>query len=141
MTALDISSCSQDRIYSTSSFIIHPISRPRQRGFVVIWIMSQRILIHLRELSEAETRRLDNVVVVRSPPNARDEASDLRSPLTPRHHVDPEFGFKSSGDTTQMNVDLPVRGVIRWNNDPGRDEADVQLSRYCFEDRTCAPCP
>lgn len=80
-------------------------------GFVVIWIMSQRILIHLRELSEAETRRLDNVVVVRSPPNARDEASDLRSPLTPRHHVDPEFGFKSSGDvrTNDMELDICAR--------------------------------
>lgn len=82
-------------------------------GFAVIWIMSQRILIHLRELSEAETRRLDNVVAARSPPNARGEASGLRSPLTPRYHIDPEFGFKSSNDMRTNDMELDVCARIR----------------------------
>ncbi|KAG0693751.1 hypothetical protein DFH29DRAFT_376601 [Suillus ampliporus] len=81
-------------------------------GFAVTWIMSQRILIHLRELSEAETLRLDNVVVVRSAQNARDVASTLRSPLDSKSHINnyPDFPLASSGivHTDDMELDICV---------------------------------
>ncbi|KAG1811709.1 uncharacterized protein BJ212DRAFT_485364 [Suillus subaureus] len=85
-------------------------------GFAVIWIMSQRILIHLRELSEAENRRLDNIVAARSPQNARDVVSfdgvrtdDMEldictcvKPLVTLDHTD-ECGVSSSWDNPMEN--------------------------------------
>lgn len=82
-------------------------------GFAVIWIMSQRILIHLRELSEAETRRFDNVVAARSPQNARDIVSAIRSPLTPKSHIDPEFGLKSSNDVCTDDMELDICACVQ----------------------------
>ncbi|KAG2750414.1 hypothetical protein P692DRAFT_201853835 [Suillus brevipes Sb2] len=82
-------------------------------GFAVIWIMSQRILIHLRELSEAETRRLDNVIAARSPPNARDVLPTIRSPLTAKSHADPEFGLKSSNDVHTDDMELDICACLK----------------------------
>lgn len=82
-------------------------------GFAVIWIMSQRILIHLRELSEAETRRLDNVIAARSPPNARDVLPTIRSPLTAKSHTDPEFGLKSSNDVHTDDMELDICACVK----------------------------
>lgn len=82
-------------------------------GFAVIWIMSQRILIHLRELSEAETRRLDNVIAARSPPNARDVLPTIRSPLTAKSHADPEFGLKSSNDVHTDDMELDICACVK----------------------------
>ncbi|KAG1767318.1 hypothetical protein EV702DRAFT_1203796 [Suillus placidus] len=81
-------------------------------GFAVIWIMSQRILIHLRELSEAETRRLDHVVAVRSPQNARDMMPAIRSPLTPKSHIDPEFELKSFNDVPTDDMELDICACV-----------------------------
>ncbi|KAG1793509.1 uncharacterized protein HD556DRAFT_510119 [Suillus plorans] len=74
-------------------------------GFAVIWIMSQRILIHLRELSETETRRLENIAAIRSPQNARHAASAIRSPLTAKSHTDPESGLNDA-HTDDMELDI-----------------------------------
>lgn len=74
-------------------------------GFAVIWIMSQRILIHLRELTETETRRLENIAAMRSPQNARDAASAIRSPLTAKSHTDPESGLNDA-HTDDMELDI-----------------------------------
>ncbi|KAG1902356.1 uncharacterized protein F5891DRAFT_1023661 [Suillus fuscotomentosus] len=74
-------------------------------GFAVIWIMSQRILIHLRELSETETRRSENIAAMRSPQNARDAASAIRSPLTAKSHTDPESGLNDA-HTDDMELDI-----------------------------------
>lgn len=82
-------------------------------GFAVTWIMSQRILIHLRELSEAETRRLDNVIAARSPPNARDVLPTIRSPLTAKSHTDPEFGLKSSNDVHTDDMELDICACVK----------------------------
>ncbi|KAG1847606.1 hypothetical protein F4604DRAFT_161898 [Suillus subluteus] len=80
-------------------------------GFAVIWIMSQRILIHLRELTEAETRRLDNVVAARYPQNARD-VSAIRSPLTPKSHIDPEFGLRSFNGARTGDIELDICACV-----------------------------
>ncbi|KAG2151248.1 uncharacterized protein EDB93DRAFT_1336732 [Suillus bovinus] len=111
-------------------------------GFVVTWIMCQRILIHLRELSEAETRRLDNAAAARSPQHARDVVSAIRSPLTAKSHGhdDGESGLNEHTNDmeldictcvkpwrrwiTRMSVDFLVRGVFRWEDDTG---CDVQV--------------
>ncbi|KAG1759167.1 hypothetical protein EDD22DRAFT_995702 [Suillus occidentalis] len=82
-------------------------------GFAVIWIMSQRILIHLRELSEAEARRLDNVIAARSPPNARDVLPTIRSPLTAKSHANPEFGLKSSKDVHTDDMELDICACVK----------------------------
>ncbi|KAG1737429.1 hypothetical protein EDB19DRAFT_1986525 [Suillus lakei] len=81
-------------------------------GFAVIWIMSQRILIHLRELSEAETRRLDNTVAARSPQNARDVVPAHCSPLPSKSHIDPEFGLKTSNDVHTDNMELDICACV-----------------------------
>lgn len=82
-------------------------------GFAVIWIMSQRILIHLRELSEAENRRLDNIVAARSPQNARDVVSAIRSPLSPKNHIDPEFGLRSFDGVRTDDMELDICTCVK----------------------------
>lgn len=82
-------------------------------GFVVIWIMSQRILIHLRELSEAETRRLDHLAAVRSPQNARDMVPAIRSPLTAKSHIDPEYGLESFNDVHTDDMELEICACVK----------------------------
>lgn len=82
-------------------------------GFAVIWIMSQRILIHLRELSEAETRRLDNVIAARSPQNARDVLPTIRSPLTAKSHTDPECGLESCDGVHTDDMELDICACVK----------------------------
>jgi hypothetical protein len=67
----------------------------------------------LTELSEAETRRFDNVVAARSPQNARDIVSAIRSPLTPKSHIDPEFGLKSSNDVCTDDMELDICACVQ----------------------------
>ncbi|KAG2046837.1 hypothetical protein BDR06DRAFT_1014387 [Suillus hirtellus] len=117
-------------LYHTSD--IQTQSAGASIGFAVIWIMSQRILIHLRgvhrstisllsltdsqshsfhrssaptELSETETRRSENIAAMRSPQNARDAASAIRSPLTAKSHTDPESGLNDA-HTDDMELDI-----------------------------------
>lgn len=82
-------------------------------GFAVIWIMSQRILIHLRELSESESRRVENVVAARYPQNARDVVSAIHSPLTPKSHIDPEFGLRSFSGARTDDMELDICGCVK----------------------------
>ncbi|KIM89543.1 hypothetical protein PILCRDRAFT_1897 [Piloderma croceum F 1598] len=49
-------------------------------GFAMIWIMSQRILIHLRELA-ADSNKPDSVVLARNPQSSKDIGKTIRSPI------------------------------------------------------------
>ncbi|KAG0699968.1 hypothetical protein DFH29DRAFT_654488 [Suillus ampliporus] len=60
-------------------------------AYAVTWIMSQRILINIREMSEPDARRSENVVVAR--PNARKMMTGLRSQFDSKSH---SRGSKSS---------------------------------------------
>ncbi|KAG1815254.1 uncharacterized protein BJ212DRAFT_1300399 [Suillus subaureus] len=103
-------------LYHTSNIQTQDCSQGTTRasiGFAVIWIMSQRILIHLRELSEAENRRLDNIVAARSPQNARDVVSAIRSPLSPKNHIDPEFGLRSFDGVRTDDMELDICTCVK----------------------------
>ncbi|KAG2139323.1 hypothetical protein DEU56DRAFT_326765 [Suillus clintonianus] len=80
-------------------------------GFAVIWIMSQRILIHLRELSEAETRRVDNVVAARSPQIARDVVPALRPPPDSKSY-DPECALASFSNMQTDDMELDICACV-----------------------------
>ncbi|KAG1859613.1 hypothetical protein DFJ58DRAFT_726319 [Suillus subalutaceus] len=68
-------------------------------------------MITYTELSEAETRRLDNVVAARYPQNARD-VSAIRSPLTPKSHIDPEFGLRSFNGARTGDIELDICAYV-----------------------------
>jgi len=57
-------------------------------GYAVTWIMSQRILIHRREMSTPESRPLDNVVLARPVHSSRNMTSPLRSQFDSKGHMD-----------------------------------------------------
>ncbi|KAG2338007.1 hypothetical protein BDR05DRAFT_1004545 [Suillus weaverae] len=65
------------------------------------------------ELSEAETRRLDHLAAVRSPQNARDMVPAIRSPLTPKSHIDPEYGLESFNDVHTDDMELEICACVK----------------------------
>ncbi|OAX38023.1 hypothetical protein K503DRAFT_783200 [Rhizopogon vinicolor AM-OR11-026] len=93
-------------LYHTSD--IETQSTGVSMGFAVTWIMSQRILIHLRELSELETRRVDNAVVPRPAQTGRDGLSPVQSRFDSKTPIDPEFAPPTSHDhahTSDLELD------------------------------------
>ncbi|KAG2116834.1 hypothetical protein DEU56DRAFT_162764 [Suillus clintonianus] len=85
-------------------------------GYAVTWIMSQRILINIRE---PNTQRLENVIVARNTNSAQKKVmSGLRSQFESKSHskgsktpIDAEFGPASphSGHADDMELGVRVR--------------------------------
>ncbi|KAG2153922.1 hypothetical protein DEU56DRAFT_429060 [Suillus clintonianus] len=83
-------------------------------GYAVTWIMSQRILINIREPS---TQRLENVIVARSTLSAQKKAmSGLRTQFESKSHsksskgpIDAEFGPTSPHSGHSNDMELGVR--------------------------------
>ncbi|KAG2134681.1 hypothetical protein BD769DRAFT_1443115 [Suillus cothurnatus] len=86
-------------------------------GYAVTWIMSQRILIHVRE---SDTQRLENVIVARPTLTAQKKVmSGLRSQFESKSHskgsdsarspINGEFRPKSPGKSNDMELDICVR--------------------------------
>ncbi|KAF8122685.1 hypothetical protein EV363DRAFT_1359471 [Boletus edulis] len=77
-------------------------------GYAVTWIMSQRILLHLRELSEpAELARFDNIILTRPMHHGRSVVSALRSQGEIKTAMDMEYG-----PTPPHDLELDVRVVV-----------------------------
>lgn len=91
-------------------------------GYAVTWIMSQQILVHVREMSEPDPRRLENVVIARpiTHSSARKNAmSGLRSQFESKGHsknskspIGPEFPPTSSRNGHPEDVELDVRVCV-----------------------------
>ncbi|KAG1838059.1 hypothetical protein C8R48DRAFT_743007 [Suillus tomentosus] len=91
-------------------------------GYAVTWIMSQQILIHVREMSEPDPRRLENVVIARpiTHSSARKNAiSGLRSQFESKGHsknskspISPEFPPTPSRNGHPEDVELDVRVCV-----------------------------
>lgn len=90
-------------------------------GYAVTWIMSQRILINIREMSEPDPRRLENVVVAR-PTNSsgrKNVVSGLRSHFESKSHsknskspIDPVFPPTSPRNGHPDDVELDIRVCV-----------------------------
>ncbi|KAG1737425.1 hypothetical protein EDB19DRAFT_1829528 [Suillus lakei] len=79
-------------------------------GYAVTWIMSQRILIHLRAQEEMhEAPRIKSVVLTRPARSARDVMSGFRSQPDPKGDVD----FATSPRNAHANdVELDIRACV-----------------------------
>ncbi|KAG2340467.1 hypothetical protein BDR05DRAFT_537188 [Suillus weaverae] len=83
-------------------------------GYAVTWIMSQRILINIRE---PDAQRLENVIVARPTLTPQKKVmSGLRSQFeskgnskSSRSPIDAEFGPKSPHNSNDMELDIRVR--------------------------------
>ncbi|OAX38027.1 hypothetical protein K503DRAFT_718849 [Rhizopogon vinicolor AM-OR11-026] len=76
-------------------------------GYAVTWIMSQRILIHLREMKES--RRLENVVLARP---ARNALSGLHSHFRSKSPIDAEFAHTTPRNLNPNDVEMDIRVCV-----------------------------
>jgi len=76
-------------------------------GYAVTWIMSQRILLHLRELSEPADARFENIILTRPAQHGRSVISALRSQGEMKTAIDMEYG-----PTPPRDMELDVRVVV-----------------------------
>ncbi|KAG1815253.1 uncharacterized protein BJ212DRAFT_267589 [Suillus subaureus] len=87
-------------------------------GYAVTWIMSQRILINIREMSEPDPRRLETVVVARPTHSSarKNVVSGLRSQFESKSHskspIDPESPPTSSRNGHPDDVELDIRVCV-----------------------------
>ncbi|KAG2106091.1 hypothetical protein BD769DRAFT_1503685 [Suillus cothurnatus] len=90
-------------------------------GYAVTWIMSQRILINIREMSESDSRRLETVVVARPTNNSarKNAMSGLRSHFESKSHsknskspIEPEFPPTSTRNGHPEDVELDIRVCV-----------------------------
>ncbi|KAG1767319.1 hypothetical protein EV702DRAFT_1147403 [Suillus placidus] len=87
-------------------------------GYAVTWIMSQQILINIREMSEPDPRRFETVIVARPTHSSalKNVVSGLRSQFESKSHsknsknTDPEFPPTSphNGHPDDVELDLHV---------------------------------
>ncbi|KAG1873673.1 hypothetical protein DFJ58DRAFT_367522 [Suillus subalutaceus] len=103
-------------------------------GYAVTWIMTQRILIHVRENTRPEAQRLENVIVARPPLTAQKRVmSGLRSQFESKSHSKGSKSSKSAGgaefrptsplNPNDMELDVHVR-VERSVMVDYKDESD-----------------
>ncbi|KAG2141676.1 hypothetical protein BD769DRAFT_1427899 [Suillus cothurnatus] len=92
-------------------------------GFAVTWIMTQRILIHVRENARPDAQRLEDVIVARPTLSAQKRVmSGLRSQFESKSHSkgskgskgsksagDAEFRPASRNNSNDMELDVHVR--------------------------------
>ncbi|OJA11115.1 hypothetical protein AZE42_10194, partial [Rhizopogon vesiculosus] len=83
-------------------------------GYAVTWIMSQRILIHRRELAAPESRPLDNVVLARPAhsTSTRNVMSTLRSQLDSKSRMDADVAPISPRNTHNNDVELDIHVCV-----------------------------
>ncbi|OAX34227.1 hypothetical protein K503DRAFT_461662 [Rhizopogon vinicolor AM-OR11-026] len=83
-------------------------------GYAVTWIMSQRILIHRRELAAPESRPLDNVVLARPAhsTSTRNVMSTLRSQFDSKSRIDADVAPISPRNTHNNNVELGIHVCV-----------------------------
>ncbi|KAG1886516.1 hypothetical protein F4604DRAFT_1722102 [Suillus subluteus] len=104
-------------LYHTTDFQTQ--SAGASMGYAVTWIMSQRILLHIREMTELDSQRLENVVIARPTLTARAKmTSGFRSQFesksqskNSKNSRDAEFAPTSprSGNTNTMELGIRVR--------------------------------
>lgn len=82
-------------------------------GYAVTWIMSQRILIHVQEMTDSDTQHSERVIIARPTLSARKKVlSGLRS----------QFESKSQSKKTSKDAELaPTSPRNRNANDMGLD--------------------
>ncbi|KAG1785751.1 uncharacterized protein HD556DRAFT_95771 [Suillus plorans] len=86
-------------------------------GYAVTWIMSQRILIHVQEMTESDPQHSERVIIARPTLSARKKVlSGLRSQFESKSQSkktskDAEFAPTSprNGNTNDMELDIRVR--------------------------------
>ncbi|KAG1868166.1 hypothetical protein C8R48DRAFT_761128 [Suillus tomentosus] len=87
-------------------------------GYAVTWIMTQRILINVRENIKPDPQHLENVIVARPTHGAQKKMSGLRSQFEPKSHSkgstsksagDAEFRPPSHCTSNDMELDIHVR--------------------------------
>ncbi|KIJ07042.1 hypothetical protein PAXINDRAFT_158551 [Paxillus involutus ATCC 200175] len=79
-------------------------------GYAVTWIMSQRILIHLREMTPESEGHFDNVVITRQLHPGRDVATAIRSQFeSQKATVDADLGSDSPAARSTDDMELDVR--------------------------------
>ncbi|KAJ8595615.1 hypothetical protein M405DRAFT_330883 [Rhizopogon salebrosus TDB-379] len=83
-----------------------PATQVSSLGYAVTWIMSQQILIQLREIAGAENQRLENVVLARP---SRNTVSALRSQFNSKSPIDAEFSPTGPHNVHPNDMDLDVR--------------------------------
>lgn len=91
-------------------------------GYAVTWIMSQRILINIQDMSEPDPRRFESVVVARPTlvsSTRKNVVSGLRSQFESKSHfknskspIDPEFSPTSPRNGRSDDVELDVRVCV-----------------------------
>lgn len=105
-------------LYHTTNFQTQ--SAGASMGYAVTWIMSQRILIHIREMTDLDPQRFENVVIARPTLTARKNMfSGARSQFVSNSHntqskssKDAEFGPQSprNGNANDGDdIDLGIR--------------------------------
>ncbi|KAG2122467.1 hypothetical protein DEU56DRAFT_73304 [Suillus clintonianus] len=101
-------------LYHTTDFQTQ--SAGASMGYAVTWIMSQRILIHVREMTEPDVRHLENVVMARPTLSAQKKMlSSLRSQFESKSHSknskDAELLPSSprNGQANDMELGIRVR--------------------------------
>ncbi|KAG1742122.1 hypothetical protein EDB19DRAFT_672317 [Suillus lakei] len=116
--ALSVSNVLNLILYHTTN--IETQSAGASIGYAVTWIMSQRILINIRGMSEPDTQRLENVIVARPTITAQKKAmSGLRSHFESKSHskgsrssrnpADAEFKPTSPRNSNDVELDIRVR--------------------------------
>lgn len=97
-------------------------------GYAVTWIMSQRILINIREMSEPDPRRFESVVVARPTllsSTRKNVVSGLRSQFESKGHfknskspIDPEFPTRNGrSDDVELDVHVCVEQSVKVDYD------------------------
>ncbi|KAJ8584355.1 hypothetical protein M405DRAFT_826965 [Rhizopogon salebrosus TDB-379] len=94
-------------LYHTTDFATQ--SAGSSLGYAITWIMSQRILIHLREMKDPEKSRLENVVLARP---ARHAISALRSPFESKSPIDAEFATSAPPIVHPNDMELDIRVCV-----------------------------
>ncbi|KAG1764513.1 hypothetical protein EDD22DRAFT_447582 [Suillus occidentalis] len=104
-------------LYHTTNFETQ--SAGASMGYAVTWIMSQRILIHLREMTEQDPQHLENVVIAYPSLTARKKfLSGLRS----------QFEFKSQSKNSKNSKDANSKDTDLAPTSPRNDNAnDMEL--------------
>jgi len=77
-------------------------------GYAVTWIMSQRILLHLRELSEPAEARFENIILTRPLQHGRDIVAALRS-QSDFHKSPIEMEYSPSAPSTPRELEMDVQ--------------------------------
>ncbi|KIK35828.1 hypothetical protein CY34DRAFT_557749, partial [Suillus luteus UH-Slu-Lm8-n1] len=120
-------------LYHTTNFDTQ--SAGASMGYAVTWIMSQRILIHIREMTEPDPQRMENVVIARPTLTARKKfLSGLRSQFESKSQsknsknskdadLAPTSPRTESGNNMELGIRVRVERSVVVDHTPA-DESD-----------------